>query len=145
VKIGIIVLFFIVSCTASARADGYNEATEAAYCMGVYRNDLKELKVGNRTRFKADNIADVDQKLFRKQTFVEDAIKQGPIDGDIASKITSVGYAEAQLCSKTQKQCDDEWRERAAKQVGNEQNNKELENCNKRVEPVCDHAYKKCD
>ena len=144
-RIGIIVLFFIVSYTASARADDYNEATEAAYCMGVYRSDLQELKMGNRSRFRADNIVDVDQKLFRKQTLVEDAIKQGPIDGDIASKITGLGYAEAQLCSKTQKQCDDEWRERAAKKVDNEQNNKGLENCNKRIEPICDHAYKKCD
>ena len=61
-------MFFIVSYTASARADDYKEATEAAHCMGVYRSDLKELKMANRSQFRADNIADVDQKLFRKQT-----------------------------------------------------------------------------
>ncbi len=145
VRIGIIIGFIVVSYSTSVRADDYKDTTDAAYCVGVYQSDVKDWKDGVQSRFTEGKIADVGQKLFRKQAFVEGAIKQGKIDGVTASKMTSVGYADTQLCSKNQKQCYDGWSERDTKKVDNELNNKQLEYCNKQTESICDRAYKNCD
>jgi len=135
----------LLSYSSSVRADDYKDTTEAAYCVGVYQSDLKDWREGTQSRFSAEKIADVGQKLFRKQTFVEGAIKRAKIDGETASKMSSVGYADTQLCSKKTKRCYDEWGERSVKKIDDGLNNKQLEICNKEAEAVCERAYKNCD
>lgn len=145
VRKSIIIGIGLTSYSTLVRADDYKATTDAAYCVGVYQSDVKDWKDGMQSRFTEGKIADVGQKLFRKQAFVEGAIKQGKIDGATASKMTSVGYADTQLCSNNQKQCCDGWSERDAKKVDNELNNKQLEYCNKQTESICNRAYKNCD
>jgi hypothetical protein len=74
-------------------ADDYKEATEAAYCIGVYQSDVE----GETRMYRDPKNADThntEMKQFRKQAFVEGAIKRRIIDEVTVSKMKDVGYAD---------------------------------------------------
>ena len=93
-RLGILLGFLVAAYGTSTHADEYKDTTDAAYCIGVYQSDLENWKDGVQSRFTAGKIADVGQKLFRKQAFVEGAVKQGRLDAGTASKMSTVGYAD---------------------------------------------------
>jgi hypothetical protein len=118
--------------------DDYKEATEAAYCVGVYQSDVEFWR---RTDPKSGETRDAELKQSRKQTFVESAIKRGIMDRVTVSKMRAVGYADAKSCLEQSLRCTQQWSEK----MDDEQSNRMLENCRKLVEPVCERAYKNCD
>jgi hypothetical protein len=122
--------------------DDYKDATEAAYCVGVYQNDIEFWK---RTASMSTDARDAELKQFRRQAFVEGAIKRGIIDEVTVSKMKAVGYADANSCLQQQERCAQQLYERTQQKMDDEQNNKIFENCNKLAGPVCDRAYKNCD
>jgi hypothetical protein len=122
-------------------ADDYKEATEAAYCSGVYQSGIENVR---RSDPKA-NTNDKEMKQFRKQAFVEGAIRRQIIDVVTASKMRDVGYADANSCSQQVERCAHQSTERRDQKVDDERNNRLFENCNRLAEPVCERAYKNCD
>ena len=123
--------------------DDYKEATEAAYCVGVHQSDIEFWK---KTDPKSTtDIRDAELKQFKKQAFVEGAIRRRIIDGATVSKMKAVGYADANSCTQQQERCTQQWHERSQQKMDDELNNKMMENCNKLADPVCERAYKNCD
>jgi hypothetical protein len=84
-----IIGILIASYISSVHADDLEDATAAAYCVGVYQSDIE----GLRARFKADS-REVEMKQSQKRTFVEGAITQGKIDSETVSNMQNVGYSE---------------------------------------------------
>jgi hypothetical protein len=82
-------------------------------------------------------------RQFKKQAFVEGAIKRRIIDEVTVSKMRAVGYADANSCLQQQGRCTQQWDERSQKKMDDEQNNRLFENCNKSAEPVCERAYER--
>jgi hypothetical protein len=145
-KICIILVIAVASYASSVCADGYEDASDAAYCVGVYQGDIEEWKtMYNAQSQLAARIRDWGQKKFQKESFVEGAIKQGNIDAVTASKMRSVGLVDSNLCSQNIRKCMKEWSEREEKQVDLELNNMQLEKCKKETESVCERVYKHCE
>jgi hypothetical protein len=124
--------------------DDYKEATEAAYCVGVHQSDIEGVRRMHTDPKKADT-RDEERKQFRKQAFVEGAIKRGIIDEVTASKMRAVGYADGNSCWEQSRRCTQQWHERSQQKMDDERNNKIMENCSKLAEPVCERANKNCD
>lgn len=144
-RICIILVIAVASYASSVRADGYKNASDAAYCVGVYQGDIEEWKTMYSAQSQlAARIRDWGEKKFRKESFVEGAIKQEKIDAVTASKMRSVGLVDSNLCSQNIRKCMKEWSEREEKQVDLELNNIQLENCKKETESVCERVYKNC-
>src|SRR6266487_1425320 len=91
------VIVVIALQSTAALGDDYKEATEAAYCIGVYQSDIEGLRRMEKDPKNADT-HDVEMTQFRKQAFVEGAIKRGIIDVGTASKMKAVGYADGKSC-----------------------------------------------
>ena len=120
--------------------DDYKEATEAAYCIGVYQSDVEFWREKDP---KSPRAVDLEMKQFRKQAFVEGAIKQQIIDGVTVSKMRAVGYADANSCLQQRGRCTQQFYEHRQQGMDDEQNNKIFENCNELAD-VCERAYKNC-
>jgi hypothetical protein len=138
------VSFAIAVQSTAVFGDDYKEATEAAYCIGVYQSDIEGLRRMYKDPKNAD-MHDAEMKQFRKRAFVEGAINRGIIDGITASKMRNVGYVDGNSCWQRQERCTNEWYRRTQQKVDDELNSRQLENCNKLAEPVCERAYKNCE
>ena len=135
-KCAVIVVIAIQS--SAAVGDDHKEATEAAYCIGVYQS---EVEFWRKTDPKSGEARDVEMRQSRKQTYVEGAIKRGIIDRVTVEKMRAVGYKDGNSCLEQSQRCVQQWSER----MDDEQNSRILENCGKLVEPLCERAYKNCD
>ena len=145
-RVGIVIGIVFASYTSSISADEYKDATDAAYCIGVFESDIDYWKSLDALSVRsASDIRDAKQKKIRKEAFVEGAIKQGKIDLDTATKMKSVGNADASLCGQKINKCMDEYGERSRKKVDDALNNAEYESCKKDAKPICERAYKNCD
>jgi hypothetical protein len=136
--------FLIVLQSTPVLGDDYKEATDAAYCIGVYQSDIEGVRRMYRDPKNADT-HDVEMNQLRKKAFVEGAIKRRIIDEVTASKMRDIGYADGNSCWQQQERCTHQWYERSQQKVDDELNNRRLENCNRLAEPICDRAYKSCD
>jgi hypothetical protein len=128
-----------------AYADSYREATEHAYCVGVYQSDIETTKsgaFGNTPR--ALDTYDLELKRFRAQAFVEGAIKQQQIDSATASKMQSVGYADGNLCWQENFRCIHESAERWKTSDDRELNRKQFEHCNDGAQVICKRVFNQC-
>ena len=137
-KIAWVGIVLAVQSTA-VLGDDYKEATEAAYCIGVYQSDIE----GERRRYidpKNANTHDTEMRQFKKQAFVEGAIKRRIIDEVTVSKMKAVGYADGNSCWQQMERCTKQWHERSEQKMDDERNNRMLENCNKLAESVCERA-----
>jgi hypothetical protein len=145
-KTVIILGLLVASYSTLVRADD-KDATDVAYCIGVHQHDIEEWKagIGKGSALAKTKLKDLELQKYRREAFLEHAVKQKAIDYITASKMTSVGYADAKQCGIGTEQCMNEFVERDAKKVDNETNNKILGNCNKETEPFCERAYKNCD
>jgi len=123
--VGILVALY----TSSVRADDYRDATDAAYCIGVLQANIDiwkgwspdvQSKIAATMRY-------AEQKKFRKEAFVEGAIKQAKLDGATASKMTSVGLADANLYVQSVRDC-----------YHSDLAGEQRANCLKRTEPLHD-------
>lgn len=146
-RISIIVIgFAVASYASSVRADDYKDATDAAYCVGVYQSEIEITKeVYSKIAIDDGRLHDTEQKKFRKEAFVGGAIKQGKIDDVTASKMKSVGYADANLCVRINEKCDQEWFARSQQKIEAGLNENQQKNCKVQAEAVCERAFKNCD
>jgi len=135
-KCAVIVVIAIQS--SAALGDDHKEATDAAYCIGVYQS---EVEFWTKTDLKSGEARDAEMRQSRKQTFVEGAIKRGIIDRVTVGKMRAVGYKDGNSCLEQSQRCAQQWGEK----MHDEQNSRILENCAKLVETVCERAYKNCD
>jgi hypothetical protein len=142
-NLGIVIALEIVIAVYSTAvlADDYKEATEAAYCDGVYRSNIEHF----RTKSPKADTQDQEIKKFRKQTFVAGAVRRQIIDWGTATKMRDVGYADGNLCWQGWDRCEREAKDRE-QQMDEERNNKMALDClSLFAGPACDRAFKNCD
>jgi hypothetical protein len=141
-RICIILVIAVASCASSVYADGYKDASDAAYCVGVYQSELDHTK--SMVVRKKRKIRGVELNEGLKEEFIRIAVKQGKIDAVTASKLKDVGYADGKLCIQNTEKCLNEWNERSEQKLDANLNGKQLADCNKNTETVCERALKKC-
>src|SRR5262245_61480414 len=128
---GIIWVGIVLAVQSTAvLGDDYKEPTEAAYCIGVHQSEVEGVRRMYMDPKKADT-RDAELKQFKKQAFVEGAIRRKIIDGVTASKMRAVGYADGNSCWQQQEQCTQQWYKRTKQKMDDELNSKIMENCNK--------------
>jgi|GEM_PF-6302147 len=133
--LGIIILgvLFFPQVT-STRADDYKEAADAAYCVGVISRSIEYLN--------GVDVHDDEQKKIHKQALVEGATKQGKIDTITVSKLTDVGYADANLCFEKRTKCFVEAAKRKKDKVDPRLSDEQLNECKQSAELICKPTYK---
>jgi hypothetical protein len=130
-------LLSLLHCSA-ALADEYRDATEHAFCAGVYQADIAEVR---KMGLSVDT-RDVQLRLLGASAHVDGAIRQHIIDADTALRMLEAGYADAERCNQKTLQCIQE--RLARPDVNPDLSERQYNACILPANPICERVHKNC-
>ena len=140
----IILGFALVSYSTVVCAFDYRDPTDAAYCVGSLRRQYETTKLLMTSATEADARRAAELKLSERQTFVEGSIKQGALFDTVASRMIDNGYADADLCTKTNSKCTLEHIGRLQNNVDKASSEADFDDCIRPIIATC-NRIQKCD
>jgi hypothetical protein len=148
-RTGIIIGIVAAAYTSPARTDVYNYS-DAAYCAGGLKAEIEStdgIKASEANEEVLKLIRDLKTKIFVLETIVKHAIEQGKINAVTASKMTSAGYEDQNVCIKGLQKCFDKIDEplERDKNIDADVSNKMFKECSFEPEKMCERIRKACE